>query len=146
MVLEWLKRAFERLRLKIEEAIEERKREFARWLLRYAREWLLVSRYTFASDWWPIHKVYYSAIVQAWVSQARYRRESALIVARAKKFLERVVAEFVGYPEEDWWFELVPKEKGEGWQLVSEYPALDYAEARIEDKYGVTLVKESEKI
>jgi len=146
MVFELFKRILERLRLKIEEAIEERKREFARWVLRYVREWLLVARYTFASDWWPIHKVYYSAIVQAWVSQSRYRLERALVEAKAKDFLKRVVAEFVGYPEEEWWFELEPKPKGEGWQLVAEFPALDWMEARIEDKYGVTLVKESERV
>jgi len=144
MVFEWLKRAFERLRRRIEREKEQMMIRFARWAYRYLQEWLFVSRYSFASDLWPIHRTYYSVIVQAWVSQARQRREGPLIERAAKAFAVRCVAKFVGYDERDWWFDLTTK--GEGWQLVTEYPALNWMECRIELEDGTVLYREGEQV
>jgi len=131
MVFELLKRAFERLKRRIEREKELMMIRFARWAYQRLKPWLFVSRYSLAYRF-PVHRKYKNVLTQLWVTQARRQREREKLEDEAREFTHECVEEFTGYERREWWFEF--EVLGEGWQLVTEYPELNVMVCRIEDE------------
>jgi hypothetical protein len=82
-----------------------------------------------------MHKKYYGCIGQVWLLKPSEKVKEKL-KKRVKEFLEK----WIGYPQEEFWFEFVLE--GEGWQEVEYDKDLEnYWEVRVEDKEGKTLKK-----